>query len=158
MSTLTIIVVVVAVLVLVGLALSVRVVQQHERGVLFRLGRVVGVREPGLRLILPLVEVLRRVSLRIVTMPIQSQGIITHDNVSTARGQAATTDLFRVSNQPGDRCATRRCCRSHPTVEAEVAKTKAGCWTRWRAFAQVRQGSNIQLLPFPLVSAVLTFS
>src|SRR5207249_7410052 len=37
---------------------------------------------PGLRLIVPLVEVLRRVSLRIVTMPIQSQGIITHDNVS----------------------------------------------------------------------------
>ena len=49
---------------------------------LFRLGRVVGVREPGLRLIVPLIEVLRRVSLRIVTMPIQSQGIITRDNVS----------------------------------------------------------------------------
>jgi regulator of protease activity HflC (stomatin/prohibitin superfamily) len=70
------------VLVLVGLVLSVRVVQQYERGVLFRLGRVVGVREPGLTLILPAVEVLRRVSLRIVTTPIQSQGIITHDNVS----------------------------------------------------------------------------
>ena len=73
--------VVVAVLVLVG-ALSVRIVQQYEKGVLFRLGRVVGVREPGLRLIIPVVEVLRRVSLRIVTMPIQSQGIITRDNVS----------------------------------------------------------------------------
>ena len=75
-------VIVVAVLLLAGLALSVRIVQQYEKGVLFRLGRVVGVREPGLRLILPLVEVLRRVSLRIVTMPIQSQGIITRDNVS----------------------------------------------------------------------------
>jgi regulator of protease activity HflC (stomatin/prohibitin superfamily) len=73
---------VVAVLVLVGLALSVRIVQQYERGVLFRLGRVIGVREPGLRLIIPVIDVLRRVSLRIVTMPIQSQGIITHDNVS----------------------------------------------------------------------------
>jgi regulator of protease activity HflC (stomatin/prohibitin superfamily) len=59
----------------------VRIVKQYERGVLFRLGRVVGVREPGLRLIVPLIEVLRRVSLRIVTMPIQSQGI-TRDNVS----------------------------------------------------------------------------
>jgi regulator of protease activity HflC (stomatin/prohibitin superfamily) len=76
------IMVVVAVLVLLGLVLSVRVVQQYERGVLFRLGRVVGVREPGLRLIVPLIEVLRRMSLRIVTMPIQSQGIITRDNVS----------------------------------------------------------------------------
>src|SRR5918996_1906799 len=82
MSALTTVVVVVAVLVLLGLALSVRIVQQYERGVLFRLGRVLGVREPGLRLIVPVIEVLRRVSLRIVTMPIQSQGIITHDNVS----------------------------------------------------------------------------
>jgi regulator of protease activity HflC (stomatin/prohibitin superfamily) len=81
MSALTTIVVV-AVLVVVWLALSVRVVQQYQRGVLFRLGRVVGVREPGLRLIVPVIEVLRRVSLRIVTMPIQSQGIITRDNVS----------------------------------------------------------------------------
>src|SRR5437762_14070651 len=82
MNGLLIALVVVAVLVLLGLALSVRIVQQYEKGVLFRLGRVVGVREPGLRLIVPLIEVLRRVSLRIVTMPIQSQGIITRDNVS----------------------------------------------------------------------------
>ena len=82
MSGLTVVVVVLAVVVVVGLGLSVRVVKQYERGVLFRLGRVVGVREPGLRLIIPVVEVLRRVSLRIVTMPIQSQGIITRDNVS----------------------------------------------------------------------------
>jgi regulator of protease activity HflC (stomatin/prohibitin superfamily) len=82
MSGLLTVLVAVAVLALVGLGLSVRIVQQYERGVLFRLGRVVGVREPGLRLIVPLIEVLRRVSLRIVTMPIQSQGIITRDNVS----------------------------------------------------------------------------
>jgi regulator of protease activity HflC (stomatin/prohibitin superfamily) len=75
-------VVVVAVLAVLGLALSVRIVKQYERGVLFRLGRVLGTREPGLRLIVPVIDVLRRVSLRIVTMPIQSQGIITRDNVS----------------------------------------------------------------------------
>ncbi|MEU7863994.1 slipin family protein [Nonomuraea sp. NPDC049141] len=63
-------------------ALAVRIVKQYEQGVLFRLGRVQGVREPGLRLIIPVVDVMRRVSLRIVTMPIQSQGIITRDNVS----------------------------------------------------------------------------
>ena len=82
MSTLTIVLVVLAALVVFALAMSVRIVQQYEKGVLFRLGRVRGVREPGLRLIVPVVEVLRRVSLRIVTMPIQSQGIITRDNVS----------------------------------------------------------------------------
>ena len=67
---------------MIGLALSLRIVKQYEQGVLFRLGRVVGVRQAGLTFIIPLVDVLRRVSLRIVTMPIQSQGIITHDNVS----------------------------------------------------------------------------
>jgi regulator of protease activity HflC (stomatin/prohibitin superfamily) len=82
MSTLiTVLVVVLLVLVLV-LGLAVRIVKQYEQGVLFRLGRVVGTRAPGLRLIIPIVDVLHRVSLRIITMPIQSQGIITRDNVS----------------------------------------------------------------------------
>jgi regulator of protease activity HflC (stomatin/prohibitin superfamily) len=67
---------------LIGLALSLRIVKQYEQGVLFRLGRVIGVRQPGLTFIIPFVDDLRRVSLRIVTMPIQSQGIITRDNVS----------------------------------------------------------------------------
>jgi regulator of protease activity HflC (stomatin/prohibitin superfamily) len=72
-------------LLMVGLlvaAMSVRVVKQYESGVLFRLGRLVGERQPGLRFIIPIVDVLHRISLRIVTMPIQSQGIITRDNVS----------------------------------------------------------------------------
>ena len=73
---------VIAAVVLLGLLLAIRVVQQYELGVQFRLGRVIGVRQPGLRLIVPIVDVLRRVSLRIVTMPIQSQEIITRDNVS----------------------------------------------------------------------------
>lgn len=64
------------------LAACLRVVTQYERGVLFRFGRMKAVREPGLRFIIPLVDVLRKVSLRIVTRPIQSQGIITKDNVS----------------------------------------------------------------------------
>jgi regulator of protease activity HflC (stomatin/prohibitin superfamily) len=72
----------VVVVVLVLAAMSIRIVKQYEKGVLFRLGRVIGVREPGLRFIIPVVDVLHRVSFRIVTMPIQSQGIITRDNVS----------------------------------------------------------------------------
>jgi regulator of protease activity HflC (stomatin/prohibitin superfamily) len=50
--------------------------------VVFRLGRVLGPRDPGLRLIIPVVDVMHRVTKRIVPMPIQSQGIITRDNVS----------------------------------------------------------------------------
>src|SRR3989440_11041656 len=70
------------IVVLLGVALAVKIVKQYEQGVLFRLGRVLGAREPGLRVIIPFIDVLHRVSLRIVTMPIQSQGIITRDNVS----------------------------------------------------------------------------
>jgi regulator of protease activity HflC (stomatin/prohibitin superfamily) len=81
MNTLTI-AVAAAVVLLILLVLSVKIIKQYEQGVLFRLGRVLGVRAPGLRVIIPFVDVLHRVSLRIVTMPIQSQGIITRDNVS----------------------------------------------------------------------------
>jgi len=81
-QALVVVVIVVVVVLLLVLALAVRIVKQYEQGVLFRLGRVRGVREPGLRLIIPVVDVMRRVSMRIVTMPIQSQGIITRDNVS----------------------------------------------------------------------------
>jgi regulator of protease activity HflC (stomatin/prohibitin superfamily) len=76
------IIVIADVVVLLFLALAIRVVKQYEQGVLFRLGRVRGIREPGLTVIIPFIDVLHRVSLRIVTMPIQSQGIITRDNVS----------------------------------------------------------------------------
>ncbi|MDQ0665489.1 regulator of protease activity HflC (stomatin/prohibitin superfamily) [Arthrobacter ulcerisalmonis] len=77
-----VVVIALAVLLLVVAKMSVRIVRQYEKGVLFRLGRVVGVREPGLQLIIPVIDRLPLVSLRIVTMPIQSQGIITQDNVS----------------------------------------------------------------------------
>lgn len=85
--------VVVVVLFLIGAALAVKIVRQYEQGVLFRLGRVLGVREPGLRIIIPFVDVLHRVSLRIITMPIQSQGIITRDNVSV---DVSAVAYFRV--------------------------------------------------------------
>jgi regulator of protease activity HflC (stomatin/prohibitin superfamily) len=72
-----------ALLLLVGAAMSIRILKQYERGVQFRLGRVKdGARGPGLIFVVPLVDRVHRVSLRIVTMPIQSQGIITRDNVS----------------------------------------------------------------------------
>jgi regulator of protease activity HflC (stomatin/prohibitin superfamily) len=80
--TTIIVLIVVVVVVLVVARMSIRIVRQYEQGVLFRLGRVVGVRLPGLRFIIPVIDRLHLVSLRIVTMPIQSQGIITQDNVS----------------------------------------------------------------------------
>jgi len=93
MKILIIVIVVVAVLLLIAFALAVRIVRQYEQGVLFRLGRLHGTRAPGLRLIIPVVDVLHKVSLRIVTMPIQSQGIITRDNVSV---DVSAVAYFRV--------------------------------------------------------------
>ena len=82
MGVLITVIVVVVLLALLWFGLSVRIVQQYEEGVLFRLGWLRGERAPGFRLIIPVVDSLRRVSLRIITKPIQSQGIITRDNVS----------------------------------------------------------------------------
>ena len=82
MTTALIVLAVVALVLLVAAVMAVKIVKQYEQGVLFRLGKVQGTRQPGLRVIVPFVDVLHRVSLRIVTMPIQSQGIITRDNVS----------------------------------------------------------------------------
>ena len=86
-------VVVVVLVLLLGLAMAVKIVKQYERGVLFRFGRLRGTRNPGLQLIIPFVDVLHRVSLRVITMPIQSQGIITRDNVSV---DVSAVAYFRV--------------------------------------------------------------
>ncbi|MFE7509137.1 SPFH domain-containing protein [Promicromonospora sp. NPDC057488] len=93
MSTWAWILIVIGVLVVIGLAMAIKIVKQYEKGVLFRFGRLKGTREPGLRVIIPVVDVLHRISLRIVTMPIQSQGIITKDNVSV---DVAAVAYFRV--------------------------------------------------------------
>lgn len=91
--TAVIIIAMIVVVILGALAMSIRVITQYERGVLLRFGKVQNVRTPGLTVIIPLVDRLTRVSLRIVTMPIQSQGIITRDNVSV---DIAAVAYFRV--------------------------------------------------------------
>jgi regulator of protease activity HflC (stomatin/prohibitin superfamily) len=83
-----------AVLLLVILRASIHILPEYERGVLFRLGRVVGeARGPGLIFIIPIVDRLVRVSLRTLTLDIPPQDIITRDNV-TVRVNAVT--YFRV--------------------------------------------------------------
>ena len=93
MKALVTVLIVVAVVLVLGVVLSARVVKQYQDGVLFRFGRVIGERKPGFRMIIPFVDVLHKISLRIVTMPIQSQGIITRDNVSV---DVSAVAYFRV--------------------------------------------------------------
>ncbi len=71
------------ILVLIAVVRGVRIINQYERGVVFRLGRVrQHVKEPGLRFIIPVIDKMRKVPLRIVTLPVESQQVMTQDNVS----------------------------------------------------------------------------
>jgi regulator of protease activity HflC (stomatin/prohibitin superfamily) len=80
-STVIIIVVVVFVLLVVASA-AIKIAQEYERGVIFRLGKYTGVRGPGLFVIIPFVERSVKVDLRVVTLDIPSQEAITRDNVT----------------------------------------------------------------------------
>src|ERR1044071_2728923 len=73
-------IVVVALFILASAA--VKIVQEYERGVIFRLGRLVGARGPGLFLLIPFAERMRKVDLRIVTLDVPAQEAITRDNVT----------------------------------------------------------------------------
>ncbi len=80
----TVIIVIVAVLLVIGLtalASSVRVLREYERGIVFRLGRLMDQRGPGLQLLIPSLDRMVRISLRTVTLTIPPQEIITRDNV-----------------------------------------------------------------------------
>ncbi len=72
----------VAIILFFILASSVRVLREYERAVVFRLGRLVGTRGPGLFLLIPIIDRIVKVSLRIVTLDVPSQDVITRDNVS----------------------------------------------------------------------------
>ena len=80
-------------IVLLFLANAVKVVREYERGVIFRLGRLVGAKGPGIFLIIPVVDKMVKVSLRTVTLDVPPQEVITKDNVST---QVNAVLFFRV--------------------------------------------------------------
>ena len=75
--------------------MAIKIVQEYERGVIFRLGRLVGARGPGLFFIIPIVERMVKIDLRIVTMDVPRQDVITQDNV-TVKVDAVV--YFRVTN------------------------------------------------------------
>jgi regulator of protease activity HflC (stomatin/prohibitin superfamily) len=83
MTAAIVIAVVVIVVGLILLAMSVRLVQQYQRGIIFRFGRVLDhVREPGLRLIIPIADRMVKVSLQTTVIGVPAQGAITRDNVT----------------------------------------------------------------------------
>jgi regulator of protease activity HflC (stomatin/prohibitin superfamily) len=84
---------IVVIIILILVPMSVKVVTEYERGVIFRLGRLVGAKGPGLFLIIPFIDRMVKVDLRVVTMDVPSQEVITKDNV-TVRVNAVV--YFRV--------------------------------------------------------------
>jgi regulator of protease activity HflC (stomatin/prohibitin superfamily) len=82
MTVVWIVIAIVAVILLVLVSLALKVVAQYERGVVLRLGRFIGVRQPGLRVIIPFIDRMRKVDTRVVTMNVPAQEVITRDNVT----------------------------------------------------------------------------
>ena len=95
MTTTTTAIAALAVLVLLVLTLSLKIITQYERGIVFRLGRLRPVYDPGLHLVVPFLERLVRVDTRVVTLTIPPQEVITEDNVP-ARVNAVV--LFNVTD------------------------------------------------------------
>ena len=95
MTTTTTAIAALAVLVLLALALSLKIITQYERGIVFRLGRLRPVYDPGLHLVVPFLERLVRVDTRVVTLTLPPQEVITEDNVP-ARVNAVV--LFNVTD------------------------------------------------------------
>jgi len=84
---------VIVVVLLIIIPMAVKIVTEYERGVIFRLGRLVGAKGPGLFLIIPFIDRMVKVDLRVITMDVPSQEVITKDNV-TVRVNAVV--YFRV--------------------------------------------------------------
>jgi len=91
--TMFVIVGAVAIVLFMLVSAAVKIVQEYERGVIFRLGRLVAARGPGLFFLIPFVETMRKVDLRIVTLEVPAQEAITRDNVTI---QVDAVVYFRV--------------------------------------------------------------
>jgi regulator of protease activity HflC (stomatin/prohibitin superfamily) len=70
------------VFVVMFLTSAIRILNEYERGVIFRLGRIIGCKGPGLILLIPIVDKMQKISLRLVTLDVPPQDVITRDNVS----------------------------------------------------------------------------
>ena len=93
MQTITMFVFVLVVFGVIIIANAIRILREYERGVIFRLGRLVGVKGPGIIFLIPLVDKMVKVSLRTVVMDVPPQDVITKDNVSV---KVSAVIYFRV--------------------------------------------------------------
>jgi regulator of protease activity HflC (stomatin/prohibitin superfamily) len=83
----------IVVLVVLFLVNAIRILNEYERGVIFRLGRIIAAKGPGLILLIPILDKMQKVSLRLVTMEVPPQDVITRDNVTI---KVSAVIYFRV--------------------------------------------------------------
>ena len=83
------------VLLVLFLASAIRILKEYERAVIFRLGRIINTKGPGLIILIPIIDKMVKVSLRLVAMDVPSQDVITRDNVSI---KVNAVVYFRVMN------------------------------------------------------------
>jgi regulator of protease activity HflC (stomatin/prohibitin superfamily) len=83
----------IVVLVVLFLINAIRILNEYERGVIFRLGRIIAAKGPGVIILIPLIDRMQKVSLRLVTMDVPPQDVITRDNVSI---KVSAVIYFRV--------------------------------------------------------------
>ena len=108
--------VVIGIIAIILILWAIRIVQEYERGVVFRLGKYVGVRGPGLIWIIPIFETMRKMDLRTITLDVPSQEVITKDNV-TIRVNAVV--YFRVLNP--DKAVIQ--VKNFVTATSQIAQT-----------------------------------
>jgi len=97
---------------------AIKVLKEYERGVIFRLGRVIPVKGPGLIIIIPVIDKIIRVSLRTITMDVPPQDIITQDNVSV---KVNAVVYFRVMEPLRSRTST--------LLQARLPRPRSGAFS-----------------------------
>ena len=145
---------------------GLRIVQQYEKGVVFLLGKITGMKEPGLSWVIPYISVLRRVDLRTMTLPIPPQKIITKDNVSVdvsavayykvvdpIKSLVAIENLMVAINQIAQtslrnivgRFQLDEILSERDSINAEIAKVLDGHTEAWGAVVSVVEIKDIEL-------------
>jgi regulator of protease activity HflC (stomatin/prohibitin superfamily) len=101
-----------ALIVLVFLLLlsGLRIVQQYQKGVVFRFGKVIGVKEPGLTWVVPLIDQVKKVDMRTITLPIPPQKIITRDNVSV---DVSAVAYYKITDAVKKHCRNSECTKRY---------------------------------------------
>jgi regulator of protease activity HflC (stomatin/prohibitin superfamily) len=145
---------------------GLKIVQQYQNGVVFRFGKIVSTRTPGLNWIIPFFEIMRKIDLRTVTLPIQPQKIITKDNVSVdvsvvayykvvdpVRSIIAIEDVMNAINQIAQttvrnivgRFQLDEILSERDTINAEIRKVLDGHTEPWGVMVSVVEIKDIEL-------------